>query len=37
LSFVVVGGGPTGVEFSGEFSDFLNRDLAKVGETNQNK
>jgi len=34
LSFVVVGGGPTGVEFSGEFSDFLNRDLAKVGKTN---
>jgi len=30
LSFVVVGGGPTGVEWSGEFSDFLKRDLAKV-------
>jgi len=27
---VVVGGGPTGVEWSGEFSDFLKRDLAKV-------
>jgi hypothetical protein len=30
LSFIVVGGGPTGVEFSGEFSDFLKKDLAKV-------
>ncbi len=30
LSFVVVGGGPTGVEFSGEFSDFLKKDLARV-------
>ena len=29
LSFVVVGGGPTGIEFSGEFHDFLTRDLAK--------
>uniref|UniRef100_A0A7S0HES5 FAD/NAD(P)-binding domain-containing protein n=1 Tax=Hanusia phi TaxID=3032 RepID=A0A7S0HES5_9CRYP len=29
LSFVVVGGGPTGVEFSGEFFDFLNEDLKR--------
>ncbi|KAI8898827.1 hypothetical protein BC833DRAFT_588265 [Globomyces pollinis-pini] len=27
LSFVIVGGGPTGVEFSAELYDFLNRDL----------
>jgi len=24
---VVVGGGPTGVEFSGELSDFITRDV----------
>eukprot|EP00897_Mesotaenium_endlicherianum_P007733 jgi/Mesen1/6989/ME000364S06163 len=27
LSCVVVGGGPTGVEFSGELSDFIHRDV----------
>jgi len=27
LSFVVVGGGPTGVEFCGELSDFIKHDL----------
>ena len=27
LSCVVVGGGPTGVEFSGELSDFIRRDV----------
>lgn len=27
LHFVVVGGGPTGVEFSGELSDFIKRDV----------
>lgn len=29
LHFVVVGGGPTGVEFCGELSDFINKDLVK--------
>ncbi len=29
LSFVVVGGGPTGVEFAAELSDFLEEDLEK--------
>lgn len=29
LHFVVVGGGPTGVEFSGTLSDFLRQDLKK--------
>jgi NADH:ubiquinone reductase (non-electrogenic) len=29
LTFVVVGGGPTGVEFAGTLSDFLKADLAK--------
>jgi NADH:ubiquinone reductase (non-electrogenic) len=29
LNFVVVGGGPTGVEFSGELQDFVDQDLAK--------
>ncbi|CAD7967020.1 unnamed protein product [Amoebophrya sp. A120] len=28
LSFVVVGGGPTGTEFCGELTDFLKRDIA---------
>lgn len=28
LSFVVVGGGPTGVEFSAELHDFVHEDLA---------
>jgi NADH:ubiquinone reductase (non-electrogenic) len=27
LHCVVVGGGPTGVEFSGELSDFITRDV----------
>jgi len=26
----VVGGGPTGVEFSGELSDFIKNDIAKM-------
>lgn len=29
LSFVVVGGGPTGVEFAGELQDFVDQDLSK--------
>ena len=29
LHFVVVGGGPTGVEFAGELHDFLQQDLSK--------
>jgi len=29
LHFVVVGGGPTGVEFAAEMSDFLRQDLSK--------
>lgn len=29
LHFIVVGGGPTGVEFAGELHDFLLQDLAK--------
>lgn len=29
LHFVIVGGGPTGVEFSAELSDFLTQDLSK--------
>ncbi|CAM6111156.1 unnamed protein product [Calypogeia fissa] len=29
LSCVVVGGGPTGVEFSGELSDFITRDVVR--------
>jgi len=29
LNFVVVGGGPTGVEFCGEFSDFIQQDLIR--------
>ena len=29
LTFVVVGGGPTGVEFSGELFDFLQQDLKR--------
>jgi len=29
LSFVVVGGGPTGVEFCGELSDFIQEDLKR--------
>ncbi len=30
LSLVVVGGGPTGVEFAAELHDFLHRDLARA-------
>lgn len=30
LHTVVVGGGPTGVEFAGELADFINRDLQKL-------
>lgn len=30
LHFVVVGGGPTGVEFSAEFYDFLQQDLERL-------
>lgn len=29
LHMVVVGGGPTGVEFAGELQDFFNQDLKK--------
>lgn len=29
LSMVVVGGGPTGVEFAGELQDFFMQDLKK--------
>lgn len=29
LHFVVVGGGPTGVEFAGTLNDFVRGDLAK--------
>lgn len=30
LSFVVVGGGPTGVEFAAELHDFVLEDMAKL-------
>ncbi|GAA6048570.1 hypothetical protein JCM3770_006558 [Rhodotorula araucariae] len=30
LNFVIVGGGPTGVEFAGELHDFLTSDLARA-------
>jgi NADH:ubiquinone reductase (non-electrogenic) len=29
LHFVVVGGGPTGVEFAGTLNDFVTQDLSK--------
>lgn len=31
LSFVVVGGGPTGVEVAAELHDMIRDDLVKVG------
>lgn len=30
LSFVIVGGGPTGVEFAAELYDFVHEDLSKL-------
>lgn len=30
LHFVIVGGGPTGVEFAAELHDFVTEDLAKL-------
>lgn len=30
LSFVVVGGGPTGIEFAGELSDLMRREIRRV-------
>lgn len=30
LHFVVVGGGPTGVEFAAELHDYINDDLVKL-------
>lgn len=30
LHFVVVGGGPTGVEFAAELHDFVSEDLSKL-------
>ena len=30
LSVLVVGGGPTGVEFAGELSDFIAKDLKRI-------
>lgn len=30
LHVVIVGGGPTGVEFAGELCDFVNQDLARM-------
>lgn len=30
LHFVIVGGGPTGVEFAAELHDFVSEDLAKL-------
>jgi NADH dehydrogenase FAD-containing subunit len=30
LSFAVVGGGPTGIEFSAELHDLINEDMAKI-------
>lgn len=30
LSVLIVGGGPTGVEFAGELSDLINKDLMRV-------
>lgn len=30
LTFAIVGGGPTGVEFAAEFSDFVNQDIRRL-------
>lgn len=30
LHFVIVGGGPTGVEFAAELHDFVNEDVVKL-------
>lgn len=30
LHFVIVGGGPTGVEFAAELHDFINEDLVQL-------
>lgn len=30
LSVLIVGGGPTGVEFAGELSDLINKDLMRI-------
>lgn len=30
LHFVIVGGGPTGVEFAAELHDFIHEDLLKI-------
>ena len=30
LSVLIVGGGPTGVEFAGELSDLINKDLKRL-------
>lgn len=30
LHFIVIGGGPTGVEFAAELHDFVSEDLAKL-------
>lgn len=35
LHFVIVGGGPTGVEFAAELHDFVSEDLAKLYPTIQ--